>query len=142
MVTLKSMAVVLFFSRHTITSPTPSLTSIVRLANSTLTTAKVKETTMLDLEAEHAAANHTILPSLSVMETVVCLSVPSWGPGCPGGRVSSTVNTSAPSRATRSSITAMFVQAVSFPFGKLNVLEICSKSAPPGERKYRERQKL
>ena len=55
--------------------------------------------------------------------------------------MSSTVNCSAPSRATRSSTTAMVVQAVSFSAGKLNVLEICSKSAPPTERKYmRERE--
>ena len=78
--------------------------------------------------------NATFLPSLSVMVTAVCRLLPSWRPGCPGGRVSSIVNCSAPSRATLSSTTAMLVQAVSFPVGKLNVLEICSKSAPPSTR--------
>ena len=62
---------------------------------------------------------------------VVRLLIPSWGPGCPRGRVSSTANCSAPSRATRSSTTAIVVQAVSLPTGKVNDLEICSKSVPP-----------
>ena len=76
--------------------------------------------------------NAATLPSLSVMVMVVCLLVPSWRAGCPGGRVSSTVNCSGPSRAKRSSITGIDVQAVSFPVGKINVLETCSKSVPPG----------
>ena len=46
--------------------------------------------------------------------------------------MSSTVNCSVPSRATRSSTTVMVVQAVLFPVVKVNVLETCSKSVPPG----------
>ena len=52
--------------------------------------------------------------------------------------MSSTVNCSGPSRATRSSTTAILVQAVLFPVGKINVLETCSKSVPPGKIKTKK----
>ena len=47
--------------------------------------------------------------------------------------MSSTVNCSDLSRATRSSTTVMVVQAVSLSAGKVKVPETCSKSVLPGE---------
>jgi len=67
------------------------------------------------------------------MVMVVCLLFPSWRAGCPGGRVSSTINCSDLSRARRSSATAIVVQAVSLSAGKVKVPETCSKSVLPGE---------